>query len=169
MAIYLRIMRDRSNAFLEINHSYKAKEYVDWKFSVLKSICRSGPKLRKGNGSRLAYRFFTRQHPELTQIYKEFYREGRKIVPDDLSLNEQVLSVWFMDDGSRCGQSYYLNSQQFSKYEQLALIEKLKLLGLSARLNKDKHYYRIRFLSNSSLRLKELLATKIIQSMHYKL
>ena len=90
-------------------------------------------------------------------------------MPDDLSLNEQVLSVWFMDDGSRCGQSYYLNSQQFSKYEQLALIEKLKLLGLSARLNKDKHYYRIRFLSNSSLRLKELLATKIIQSMHYKL
>ena len=28
---YMRIIPGRKNAFLEINHSYRAKEYVDWK------------------------------------------------------------------------------------------------------------------------------------------
>ena len=28
---YVRIVPGRKNAFLEINHSWKAKEYVDWK------------------------------------------------------------------------------------------------------------------------------------------
>jgi len=29
---YIRIIPGRQDAFLEINHSLKAKKYVDWKF-----------------------------------------------------------------------------------------------------------------------------------------
>ena len=35
---YLRIISGRNNAFLEINHSIKQKEYVDWKYLNLKNI-----------------------------------------------------------------------------------------------------------------------------------
>lgn len=43
---YLRIVPGRENAFLEINHSFSQKEYVDWKFEKLKNICIS--KTKKG-------------------------------------------------------------------------------------------------------------------------
>ena len=48
---YLRIIPGRNNAFLEINHSFSQKQYVDWKFEKLKNICISRPKARKGNGN----------------------------------------------------------------------------------------------------------------------
>lgn len=167
---YLRILPSRKDAFLEINHSIKAKEYVDWKFHMLRNICISGPRKRKGKGGRIAYRFFTKQHPELSELQKMFYRKGKKIVPFNLQLNPIILSVWFMDDGARCGNSnFYLNSQKFSKEEQEKLIKKLETLKLKARLNRDKNYYRIRFLSSSILRLREITERYLIPSMRYKL
>jgi len=167
---YLRIMPGRKNAFLEINHSFGAREYVEWKFQELKSICKSEPVKRKGNGKRIAYRFFTRQHPELTKLYGKFYQGKRKIIPDDLKIDSVILSVWFMDDGSKCGSSnFYLNTQQFSFEDQKKLLERLEILKLRATLNKDKKYYRIRFLSTSIVHLKELMRPHIIPSMQYKL
>lgn len=75
-----------------------------------------------------------------------------------------------MDDGSRCGKSnFYLNTQQFSKKNQEKLLGYLWQLGLEARLNKDKNYYRIRFLCSSVDRLKKLLRNYLIPSMRYKI
>ena len=169
---YLRIVPGRKNAFLEINHSFSQKEYVDWMFKKLQTICISPPKKRKGkgNGNRLAYRFYTKQHPELTTIYNNFYRNGKKIIPDNLKLDALALSVWFMDDGSKSGDpNFYLNTQQFNQAEQLKLLKLLEKLNLNATLNKDKSYYRIRFISSSISKLKELLKEKLIPSMQYKL
>lgn len=167
---YLRIIPKRKNAFLEINHSFSQKQYVDWKFEKLKNICISAPKRRKGNGNRIAYRFYTKQSPELTEIYNLFYKNGKKIIPDDLKLDVIALSVWFMDDGSKCGKSnFYLNTQQFCKEDQNKLIEKLNEIGLKATLNKDKEYFRIRFLSISIEKLKESLEKSLIPSMKYKI
>ena len=66
---YARIIPKRKNALLEVNHSFKAKEYVDWKYEILKNIVISPPKIRRGNGNRVAYRFFTKQHPEITELF----------------------------------------------------------------------------------------------------
>ena len=43
---HLRKIKGRKWAFLEINHSIKAKDYVDWKYQILKDICKSCPKER---------------------------------------------------------------------------------------------------------------------------
>jgi len=167
---YLRIISGRSNAFLEINHSFSQKQYVDWKFEKLQNICISRPKIRKGNGNRIAYRFYTRQYPELTELYNNFYKNGYKIIPDNLKLDAVALSVWFMDDGSKCGNSnFYLNTQQFDKNYQIKLINCLKEMGLKANLNKDKNYYRIRFFTSSINKLRELLKKNIIPLMYYKI
>ena len=167
---HLRIVSGRNNAFLELNHSYNAREYVDWKFKKLKNICASEPKKYKGNGNRIAYRFWTRQHPELTELHKKFYKGRKKVIPDDLKLDPVILSVWFMDDGSRCREyDVYLNTQQFSMEDQGVLISKLKQLNLEATLNRDKSYYRIRFLKSSVDRLNRFLETNIIPSMGYKI
>ena len=167
---YLRIIPGRRNAFLEINHSFSQKQYTDWKFEKLQNICISKPKTRKGNGNRIAYRFYTKQYPELTELYNKFYKNGYKIVPDNLKLDVITLSVWFMDDGSKCGNSnFYLNTQQFNKNHQIKLLNYLEKIGLKANLNKDKNYYRIRFFTSSINKLKELLRENLIPSMYYKI
>jgi hypothetical protein len=167
---YLRIFPGRKNALLEINHSLKAKDYVDWKYAILRNVVNSPPKSRKGNGARIAYRFYTKQLPELTALLKQFYRNGRKIIPDDLVINPEILAVWYMDDGSKCSSSnFYLNTQQYNLEDQYKLISRLKLLGLDTKLNRDKCYWRIRFLTSSLPKLRELISDKIIHSMKYKI
>jgi hypothetical protein len=166
---YVRIMLSRKDAFLEINHSIKAKEYVDWKYSVLKNICKSGPKERDTNEGRVVYRFFTKQNHEIKNLLNMFYKNGKKIVPPDLKLDPVILAIWFMDDGSKSGLSVYLNSQQFSLADQNRLLNKLREVGLNARLNRDKKYYRIRILSESVLKFNQIINAHIIPSMRYKM
>ena len=166
---YLRIIPGRSNAFLEINHSIKAKDYADFKFQSLKRLCLSFPKKRKSNGNRFAYRFFTRQHKDLTEFYKKFYKNGIKIIPKDLELNPTSLAIWYMDDGSKSGDNIYLNSQQFSLKDQNKLLICLKKFGISATLNKDKKYYRIRIINESVRGFMKIIKPHITNSMKYKL
>ena len=167
---YVRIVSGRKDAFLEINHSIKAKDYVDWKYSVLKNICKSPPEMRIIDNKRTAYRFFTRQHPEITNLLFKFYKNGKKIIPSDLKLDSIILAVWFMDDGSKSRKfDVYLNSQQFSLPDQKKLLNNLRQSGLKTRLNKDKKYYRIRFLKESIGKLNQMIDFYIIPSMRYKL
>jgi hypothetical protein len=166
---YVRIVKGRRNAFLEINHAYSMKEYVDWKYEILKDIVISPPKARKGNGNRIAYRFFTRQHPEITELFNLFYKNGKKIIPD-FKLDPISLAVWYMDDGSKCGtSSYYLNTQQFSIEDQQKLIEYLRKFGIESKLNKDKEYWRIRMIMSSVPNFINLVQPSIVPSLQYKI
>lgn len=167
---YLRVIKGRQEAFLEINHTDKQREYVDWKYEQLKSLVKSPPKLRKNNGTRVAYRFYTRQHPELTELLQLFYQKGVKIIPDGFRINSLILAVWFMDDGSKCRSSdLYLNTQQFDNESQQKLIYALGELGLQVRLNKDKSYFRLRFIKSSLSKLQVLVRPYIIPAMRYKI
>ena len=167
---YLRIIPGRRNAFLEVNHSFSQREYVDWKYSILKDITVSAPKKRVIDNVRVAYRFYTKQHPEITQLYKMFYKNGAKIIPDNIHITPLSLAVWFMDDGSKCRTSdVYLNTQQFNRQDQIKLINILKEFNLEARLNKDKIYTRIRFIKSSLPEFKRLISPHITTSMKYKI
>ena len=167
---YLRIIPKRKNAFLEVNHSATQKDYVDWKYEILKSIVKSRPKSRNGNGDRIAYRFFTQCLPEITDIFTYFYQDKKKIIPCDLSIDEFSLAVWFMDDGSRNRNSLYLNTQQFSENDQMVL-QKLLLnkFGVKSTLNKDKIYKRIRIATEDAIKFCNLIREYIPKSMQYKL
>ena len=166
---YLRIVPGRKNAFLEINHSISEKEYVDWKYQELKNLVKSPPKARKGKGKRIAYRFFTKQHPEITNLYQKFYQDREKIIPN-LKLNPLIIAVWFMDDGSKSYQTYYLNTQRFDYQSQERLIQMLKKqYGIESSLNRDKEYYRLRIKQSSAERFKVLIQNYIIPTMEYKL
>ena len=128
---YMRIVPGRQNAFLEINHSLSQRDYVEWKYEVLKNVSAGAPKVRAGNNKRQAIRFYTRQSPELTEIFNQFYFNKTKLIPEDLILDPVSLAVWFMDDGSRCRESdVYLNTQQFDVKSQLFLLKALYRIGL---------------------------------------
>ena len=167
---YMRIIPGRSNAFLEINHSIKAREYVDYKYESLKRLCESAPKERASNEGRVAYRFFTKQNKELTDLYNIFYKNNKKIIPKDLVLDPIILAIWYMDDGSKCrDHDIYLNTQQFSINDQKILLYKLRLLGIDARLNKDKKYFRIRLLKPSIKTFMRIISPYVVNVMQYKL
>jgi len=86
-------MRCKTNALLEINHSVAQVGYVEWKYRHLADLVRTPPRVRQGNGRRVACRFVTRSLPVLTPYFQLFYADGRKHVP------ELELSPW----RSRCG------------------------------------------------------------------
>ena len=162
-------MRCKANALLEINHSAKQKDYVNWKFEQLKNLTSTFPRLRKGNAKRIAYRFTTRSLPELTKIYRLFYKQGRKVIPQKLALHPLSLAIWFMDDGCKSYNAVYLNTQKFTKEEQKRLIKLLKnQFGIISTLNKDKIYYRLRIAVDSVGRLKKLIKPDLLSCFLYK-
>ncbi len=163
-------MRIKKNAHLEINHSFAQKALVDWIFNKFSSLVTTPPKWRKGNGKREAYRFATQKLPILTPFYNQFYRNGRKVIPNNLKLDALSLAVWFMDDGSKSYSSVYLNTQQFNLDEQIRLIDILEnQFGIEATLNKDKIYYRIRIRSQSIKILIKLVEPFVLKEFRYKI
>lgn len=168
---YMRIVPGGRDAFLEINHSIKARDYVDWKYSELRRICTSLPTERSsGSDGRRAYRFNTKQMEELTELHRRFYRIGKKTVPPNLHLDPLALAVWYQDDGSKCRSSdVYLNTQQFSLLDQKRLLHQLREYGIRARLNKDKQYYRVRILKDSIPLFMKTIEKDVVPSMRYKL
>lgn len=162
-------MRKKTNAHLQITHSIKQKEYVDWKYLMLKNITSSAPKVYLGNEGRIGYRFFTRSIPELTEIYQKYYQSSEKVVTNITYLSPIVLAVWYMDDGSKSYRSCYFNCQKFNRFSQMNLIKSLERLGLQTALNKDKKYTRIRVRTSSTPRLMDLIKPYVIESMRYKI
>lgn len=161
-------MRCKANALLEINHSSAQKEYVDWKYQQLANLVRTPPKLRKGNGSRVAYRFTTLSLPQLTPFYRAFYENKRKIVPQ-VTLAPLSLAVWFMDDGCKSYRALYLNTQQFGWEYQMLLVNLLKeQWGIQSSLNRDKQYHRIRIAVSSVQRFREIVAPHMLAELTYK-
>lgn len=163
-------MRCKANALLEVNHSFSQRDYVDWKYRHLRDLCGTPPKLRRGNGRRIAYRFTTLSLPRLTPLYKEFYSGRHKVVPESLVLTPLTLAVWFMDDGCKSHRALYLNTQQFDFDSQFRLVEMLReQWRLAPTLNRDKKYFRIRIAVSSVDRFRHIVKPHLLKQFAYKL
>jgi len=162
-------MRCKTNALLEINHSAKQSEYVEWKYEELKELVSTKPHKRFGNAGRIAYRFTTRSLPELTEIYRKFYQSGKKIIPDNLTIHPLSLAVWFMDDGCKSYRAIYLNTQKFNVTEQTKLSLLLRQQhGIKTSMNKDKKYYRLRIAVSSVGKFLEIIRPYLLPMFRYK-
>ncbi len=163
-------MRKKTHALLEINHSYKQREYVDWLYQKFQRFTDTPPKMRKTNGKRVAYRFTTKSLPIFTRFYDIFFEDKHKIIPNNLILTPLSLATWYMDDGSRCDEDIYLNTQQFTQEEQEKLVLLLyKQYLIQASINKDKQYGRIRIKKDSVQNFMNLISPFVVSSIKYKL
>jgi hypothetical protein len=162
-------MRCKTNALLEINHSFDQHSYVEWKYARLAELVRTPPKVRIGNGGRVASRFVTRSLPVLTPYFRLFYEDGSKRVPE-LELSPLALAVWFMDDGCRSRNAVYLNTQQFDLGSQERLLRLLReQWGIRGSLNRDKCYFRVRISVEGTTRLRKLIDPLLLPELRYKL
>ena len=157
----------RGYAF-RVNHSILQKDYVDWKHNLLRDFVNSNP---RQSGS--TYYFRTITHPKFVELRKLFYKNRLKVIPKKLletTLDPFILAVWIMDDGSRDGRQLRINTQCFSREEQIFIQYVLRAkLGIETTLNRDKDQLRLRIGAKSMERLRELIEPYIIPSMLYKL
>jgi len=85
---------------LRIKQSEAHKDYVFWLYSHLKNLCNNPPKQRSDYKQ---WYFQTKFLKEIFDYKKLFYKNGRKIVPENIKsllVSPLSLAVWYMDDGS---------------------------------------------------------------------
>lgn len=94
---------------LKIDHSYKQHAYVLWKYQVFKNLTTSPPTTLEVSDNRtnriyIHTRFATKSMNLFEIYFKQFYPQGKKILPQQISnilIHPLSLAVWYMDDGAR--------------------------------------------------------------------
>lgn len=179
----LRIPGRNNEANFTADHGEQQKGYVFWKYKMMKEWVLTSPRqyVRSYHKDRtrktISWRFSTIAHPELTKLYRIFYPNGKKILPDsikDLLIHPLSLAIWAMDDGTKSGESFFFSTQNFTQKEQEVLIKCLKEnFGIDGKINlhsywEDKIFYRIRINSCSLEKLCKLIEPHILPQFQYK-
>lgn len=172
----LELNWSKTNYRLRIGGSEKQKDYILWKYNILKDIVLTEPRYSLSTKS---FHFSTISHPEITELGKIFYKSRKKVLPNKISeliKNTTAIAVWFMDDGNaikRDGKTYgyHFNTQSFSKKENAILAKTLQnIYGIESILENNHGNYRIRIMrKHSREKLKQMIGNIIIDSMQYKI
>jgi len=178
----MRIGKRAVHANFKVDHGLKQKEYVFWKYEILKNFVTTPPKLSyrtSANGRRYkkSWWFRTIRHPLFTDLYYEYYttegyRCGRKIVPIGIynSIDPLALAVWIMDDGSYNRSKLDISTYSFSLQEVeflCAILQKRFRISMSYHRDRDKGYRMYASISETK-KLVDLIRPYIIPKMMYK-
>jgi hypothetical protein len=165
------------SARLKIEHSVAQEAYVIWKFHEWRDWVRTPPKARVRRNrlgtSSTNIGFTTLSHVEFERFRLAFYRDRRKVIPEDLRLTPLSMAVWFMDDGSRKSsqcRGLYLNTQSFTAAEVellQAVIERDVEVETSVRKQRDG--LQIYVPASSTPALTAFITREMLPSMRYKL
>lgn len=178
----MRIGKGAINANFKVEQGLIQKEYVQWKYSILRSLVFTEPKISfryypDGQKYPKSWWFRTIRHPIFTEIYQRFYlgdgyRTGKKMVPNDIvqNLDPLALAIWIMDDGSYQKGKIDISTYSFSKSE-IELLAK----SLADRYSISSKYYRDRdnglrmyFDKSNTIKLTRIITPLLIPSMLYK-
>src|SRR3989344_2641712 len=164
-----------TNYKLTVSQNIVQKDYVDWKYNIFKDWVLTEPTFNKINNS---FRFRTISHREITGFRNEFYVNGKKVIPENISNylnNPLVLAVWFMDDGNRVKYKnylvgYHINSQSFTYEENIILARILNLnFNIKCKIQRNHGYFRLYIGARDRDKFKNIVSEFIIPSMKYKL
>ena len=154
---------------IQVEHSAKQKTYLEWKFSELKNL--SYKKI--GTVKRLhklsqkeykSYRFWLRQYFRLWRIY--FYKDNKKIFPQNLRLTPLSLAVWYMDDGCYSDKRCTISTDSFNYISLLNIQKELKRLKICAYIRSNN---KIGIRSKSQKYFFHLIQPFLHEDMLYKL
>lgn len=150
---------------LRIEHETAKREYVEWKFQLLQRLCVNGPVYVPAHNS---YRFGTVGHPDLTRMRTLLYCPAKEWCPD-FQITPLMVAIWFMDDGTKHGQTVDFSVHNFSlrsiSYFQSGLLK----LGIDTTINSDSKGNRLYVRRKSYVAFEKLVKPYIIDCMAYKL
>lgn len=166
------------NDYLEVYHGPVQRNYLAWKIKELK---RFGAKEHEWTRFWEEYgRPYTRlwltvaSHPLFTQLRRDFYPVGsRKVLPIKYleRINKLGLAVWFMDDGSRNGNTLKLCTQAYTYEENEKICAWFKQrwhIECDVLSSGKKEQYLIRFNRAETGKLEKLLQPYILPMFEYK-
>lgn len=170
-------VRSPVTARFRVHHGLKQKEYVFWKYDVLKEFVNKEPAdiswtNPKRNLHEVSCYFHTKSMKELGMLYHYFYKNGVKILPDTIFeiLNPRMIAVWFMDDGSNTKESFTLNTHSFDLKDQVRIAHFLKKsFGINATIVKDRTKLKISIGKHDFQKFSTIVEPYIIPSMIYKI
>ena len=174
---HLERQKGALSARLKIEHSIKQAAYVDWKYSEWREWVLTPPKQRQRR-NRLGtvstnIGFTTVAHDALEQFRVRFYRERRKVIPEDLQLTPLRMAVWFMDDGSRKSRQcrgLYLNTQSFTSSEVRLLQDLMRRdVGVETSVRQQLDGPQIYVPSSSVGNMVMFIEKEVLPCMRYKL
>ena len=132
-----------NNSFI-VSHAESQKDYLFWKYDILKDACSSPPSYYSKKKKRFSkekeyecqpsYRFNTRLLDCLGKI---------KTIPkiDIISLLDDFgMAIWFLDDGNREPCSWRLCVAALTREERQETIAMLERKGIFSHLCKDERY-----------------------------
>ena len=179
----MRLGENARNVNYKIDHGLEQKEYVFWKYKILRPLVLTEPKLSyrydpiKGKYPK-SWWFRTVRHPLLTEIYNlwylgDGYRAGRKIVPKNIGddLNPLALAAWIMDDGCYSNGIIDISTYSFELSEINVLQDVFRdRYGIKFSFHKDRDKgYRMYSNKADTKVLASIIAPYIIDSMKYKI
>ena len=167
---------------LRMNLAQGGSEHVDWVRSMTVA-CLSmgiGAHYRRYDSARYPKGYiymWTRNHPLLRQLYKEWYPFGEKRVPWGLTLTPVGLANWFMGDGcsSRRSDPRYVlvkfSTHAFDEEGTSLLVGLLEELGIKAKnLRTGGGYHSIFVWEGKSVNtLMDLISPYVMPSYEYKI
>lgn len=174
----LVVQNNPAFARLQVCQSLKQQEFVLWLYKVFTNFVRTPPKIKERFRNGKHYRemwFNTLTYLSIKEFYDIFYKNRKKIVPEDINhlLTPTAFAVWYMGDGSiksRECRGRILNTQGFNEpdIERLitVLTDKFDLIS-SIRTQKDG--LQIYISAKSAEILDNLIRDKILPSFQYKL
>ena len=164
-----------TNYTLKITRSEKQKAYIDWQSEQFKPFVLTAPRWYERTHS---YTLRTISHTDLTTLYREFYPNGKKILPLRLKeyiKNPLILALWFMDDGNAIRlkgvlKGYHLNTQSFTEAENRMIVRLfVEVHGIHAYVERNNGYFRVGICAKASRdAFRNLINKYVIQSMQYK-
>ena len=125
------IDKRESQPIFIVSHAENQKDYLYWKYEILKDLCNIPPTYQ--DGGKVEFKGNPKEYIKqgsyrvCTRIYNSLlpFREMNKKELIN-SLNAFSLSIWLLDDGYRSGSNWSICIASFSEEEKLYAIKSLK-------------------------------------------
>lgn len=165
------------NKCLSIAHSEKQKEYIEFKWKILRkyNLVSSMGEYRYNNKryshELVEYKFKTKLHPIFTNIRDKYYDgTGHKRVFYEFvkDIDAFGLAIWYMDDGYVTKNSCIFSTCSFTLEEQL-LLANILLNKFNLHFNVGKNDNSMYLQAKDYPKFVNLVKDFIIPSMQYKL
>lgn len=186
------------NYNISCTHNPNQYDYLIWKMEMLKNNLTknywismkktkfTGKGSFSGNVDKeyLMYVGVLGTHTLTTQVYKEMYVNGTKIVTKDIlnQLTPLGIAVWYMDDGnlgyrknpngSIKSRNVALHIQGFDYQSQINIMEYFKeTWGIETKLHKDRDHFRLWINTPNSIKFLKIVApyVNLVDCMRYKI
>lgn len=165
------------NMCLSIAHSDKQKEYLEYKWEILRKYDLVSPiveyHINNARYSRelVGYRFKSKLHPIFTNVRLKYYdSNGHKRIFKEFveDIDALGLAIWYMDDGFVTKNSCILSTCSFTLEEQ-SLLADILLKKFDLHFTVGKHDNSMYLRAGDFTKFVELIKDHIIPSMQYKL